>query len=339
MSFLGVVLAAGKGKRLRPLTLLRSKPMLPVLGKPLIEWVLEMLYSGGVEHFVVVVNPADELLNEHLRRRSAFRHYVSLAFQERPLGMADALKHAVPLIHDDFFLTACDSLVRPEHIQEMLRIGARPEVRAVLSLQPVPREEFSRLGSVELDGPWVRRIVEKPGPQRALSDYASLPVYLLPQSILGYLEDVPLSPRGEYEIQDAIQALIENEGGVYGLVTDWRMDVTTVEDLLELNIHFLQQGYAERVPEPSQMGPGTRVLPPVRVEENVRIGRDCLIGPCAYIESGAFVGDGATVRWAVVLGGCVIEDGEDVTGELRYPQPQTQRGGDVQWQAKSPSAS
>jgi len=321
MAILGVVLAAGQGKRLRPLTLTRSKPMLPVLGKPLVEWVLEMLYGGGVERFVVVANPSDHQLIEHIRQHSPFRDYIILAFQEKPLGMADALKCARPFIEGDFILAACDSLVKPEHVQHLLRVQAHPDVNAALSLQPVPEEQFDRLGAVVLEGGWVRRIVEKPGPQAAPSNIASLPLYALPHSILAYLDEVPLSARGEYELQDAIQMLIEREDRVRGVLTDWRVDVTTPQDLLELNIYLLQHGYGGRPPSSDQVGEGTVIFPPVRVEEGVRIGKGCHIGPCVYLEEGVEVGDGATVRWAVVLRGSKVEEGEDVAGELRYPQP------------------
>lgn len=319
MAILGVVLAAGQGKRLRPLTLVRSKPMLPVLGKPLVEWVLEMLYGAGVERFIVVANPADSGLIDYIRRCSAFRGYTCLAFQEKPLGMADALRCARPLIEGDFILAACDSLVRPEHVQQLLKVQCQPDVKAVLSLQPVPKEEFNHLGAVVIEGGWVRRIVEKPGPQAAPSSIASLPLYVLPHSILAYLDEIPLSARGEYELQDAIQMLIEREGGVRGVLTDWRMDVTTPQDLLELNLYLMQQGYGERRPSPDQVGGGTVIFPPVRVEEGVRIGVGCCIGPCVYLEEGAEVGDGATVRWAMVLRGSKVEEGEDIAGELRYP--------------------
>ncbi|RLC79299.1 MAG: hypothetical protein DRI61_08220 [Chloroflexi bacterium] len=326
MGTLGVVLAAGQGKRLRPLTLTRSKPLLPVLGKPLVEWVLEMLYAGGVSRFLVVVNPSDTRLMEYLRLDSDFRETISLAFQEKPLGMADALRCARPFIKGDFILAACDNLVKPEHIRQLVLAKQEPGVNAVLSLCPMPRMQFNRLGAVVLEGEWVKKIVEKPGPKAAPSEIASLPIYAFSQALLNYLDQVPISPRGEYEIQDAIQMLIDHQGGVKGVFTAWRMDVTEPADLLEMNIHLLQRGYQVRLPDPKQVGGNTLVFPPVRVEEDVSIGEGCLIGPCVYLEKGTRVGNGSVIRWATVLSGAEIRDGETIIGEIRYPYPKILKG-------------
>jgi len=299
----GVILAAGRGKRLRPLTLARSKAMLPIMGKPIVERVMDVLREGGVGDFILVVNPKDREILDRFAGR------VRFAFQEEPLGMAHALHCAAHLVEGDFLLAACDSLVSPAHVAELIRCQSRADVSAALSLQRVDRSQIGRLSAVELEGDLVTRIVEKPSPDEAPSEVASLPLYALPSRILDYLDRVPLSPRGEYEIQDAIQMLIEREGGVRGVFAAWRLDLTTVEDLLAINLRYLAEGRDLRQPHPSQMGAGTRIIPPVRIEEGVAIGERCLVGPHVYMERGSRLGSGVTLREAVVLRGAVMERG------------------------------
>jgi NDP-sugar pyrophosphorylase family protein len=170
----------------------------------------------------------------------------------------------------------------------------------------VPRELINRSGIVEMNGTAIKRIVEKPKPQDAPSDIASLPIYGFSPRILDYLDRVPLSARGEYELQDAIQMLIENDGGVEGVQVSKRMTVTRPEDLLAVNLHYLEQDPALQVVLSETVGEGTIFTPPVYVEQGAIIGKDCRIGPYAYVESGAQVGARARIINAVVLRGAVI---------------------------------
>ena len=107
----GVILAAGRGKRLRPITLKRSKAMAPVLGKPIVERVMEDLAALGVDEFVVVASPDDQELAHHFEQASELQARVRIVHQPERLGMAHALNCAAPLIRGDFILSACDNLV------------------------------------------------------------------------------------------------------------------------------------------------------------------------------------------------------------------------------------
>lgn len=300
-----MILAAGRGKRLRPLTLKRSKAMLPILGKPMVVRVMKNIQEAGIRDFILVVSSEDaEIITyfaEHLPE-------YKFAFQKEPLGMAHALNCAAPFIRGDFLLSACDSLLPPDHMAELIRTQRRDDVSAALSLQRVDRSELSRLGVVEIEGSLVTKVVEKPPPSEAPTDIATLPLYVLPPDILDYLDEVPLSSRGEYEIQDAIQMLIQREGGVRGVFTEERLDLTRPEDLLTINCHYLAQGRDAEV-APTALRADTQVIPPVRVEEGITIGENCVIGPYVYLERGSELGPNVNIREAVVLKGAKVAEG------------------------------
>jgi NDP-sugar pyrophosphorylase family protein len=313
----GVILAAGKGSRLHPITLRRSKAMVPVLGKPLVERVMEDLHANGVDDFVLVVSPDDRDIARYFRLESTIEADVRFVYQVERLGMADALRQAVPLIEGDFVLSACDNLTSADYVGQMLAAWRQePRPSAVLSLMPVARDRISSTGIVELDGEWVVRIVEKPKPEEAPSNVSSLPLYCFGSLLLDYLPQIQLSPRGEYELQDAIQMLIEREGRVRGVFVERRLTVTGPADLLSINRHYLLSGDARPQLAPHTVGPNTRLITPLHIESGVVIGADCTIGPNVYVERDCRIGTGSYIRDAVVLRGAQVPAGSRITDQV-----------------------
>jgi NDP-sugar pyrophosphorylase family protein len=323
-----VILAAGAGKRLHPLTERRSKAMLPVAGRPLVERVMESLAEGGVQSFILVAGAEDVELRQHFDGTSPFNGRVRMVIQERPLGMAHALKQAAPFVNGDFVLSACDNLVASADLHSLLaRWQATPQAEALLALLRLPPEKLSRSSAVALDGERVICIVEKPRPEEAPSDVASLPLYIFSP----HPEVYGVASRREYETKDAIQALIPG-GGVYGMLVGGRATLTYPEDLLALNQRYLADMQPALRVESRQVGAGTDFIPPVYVEAEVQIGRGCRIGPGVYIETGCVVGDGAQVRVAALLRGAHIPAGavinRQVIGEGGGPENGTRASAD-----------
>ncbi|MGC9521377.1 MAG: sugar phosphate nucleotidyltransferase [Anaerolineae bacterium] len=313
----GVILAAGKGSRLHPITLDRSKAMLPILGKPIVERVMEMLVANGIDDFILVVSPTDRDITRHFRRESTLEADIRFAYQPERKGMANALSCAAPLITEDFVLSACDNLVSKADVGRLIAfMESDRDPNGVLTLLPVERERLGSVGIVEMEGPWVTRIIEKPEPEEAPSDISSLPLYVFSRRILDYLPEVPLSPRGEYELQDAIQMLIDRDGRVGGVIIDRRQTLTNAADLLELNREYLTHGNDRPQLAPKTVGPETHLITPLHIGEGTIIGKGCTIGPNVYIERDCRIGDGVTLRDAVLLRGAKVPERTDVTNEV-----------------------
>jgi len=313
----GVILAAGKGSRLHPITLSRSKAMLPILGKPIVERVMALLLANGVDDFVLVVSPEDRDITHYFLRESTLQAEVRFVYQTERLGMAKALQCAAPLITEDFFLSACDNLVTAADVGRLMAFWrTKPQPNAILTLMPVIRERISSTGIVAMDGPWITRIVEKPTPEEAPSNISSLPLYLFSPRILAYLPEVSPSPRGEYELQDAIQMLIDREGRVGGVMVERRLTLTNAADLLALNREYLMHGDGRPQLEPHTVGPDTQLITPLYIEQGTVIGTRCVIGPNVYIERDCRIGDGVALRDAVVLRGATVADGETVVDQV-----------------------
>lgn len=303
----GVILAAGKGKRLQPVTPARTKAMAPVAGKPIVARVLDLLVTNGVQDLILLVSPDDGDIVPYFAQHKPPGVNVTFVVQHERLGMAHALGLVAPYLHGDFIMSACDNLVPAEHLATMIATHRREQANATLSLMEIDIAESASTGIVEWqDGTQqrIRRIVEKPQPAEAPSNVSSLPLYVFSAKILDLLPEVKPSKRGEYELQDAIQLLIDRAGGVTGVLTPVRWQLTNVADLLELNRHYLT---VESVPQDDQ--PGVQIIPPVRIDADCLLEASCIIGPYVYLEAGCRVGAGAQIENAILLRNTVVAAG------------------------------
>lgn len=311
-----VILAAGKGSRLNPITLNRSKAMVPILGKPIVERVMEELVQNGIQDFILVVSREDSEVGRYFRERSALKINLQFVVQPERLGMANALSLAAPYIHDTFIMSACDNLTSTEHLAELLKTHQAEAANATLSLMKIDLTLAGRTGIVEWQNGQIRRIVEKPAPGEAPSNIASLPLYVFSTKLLDYLPEVKPSPRGEYELQDAIQMLIDRDGRVTGVLTPSRLQLTNAGDLLALNRHYLTTGGDTPQLAPRSVGQHTHLITPLRIEEETTIGPGCVIGPRVYIERNCHIGADVLIKDAVILRDTVVEDGQQIVGEV-----------------------
>ena len=308
----GVVLAAGGGTRLAPVSLARPKATVPVCGRLLIERVLDSLVEAGCESFVIVVgDPEDEVAA--VCRAWAGERPLSFAVQRERKGMAHALLQAAPQLTSTFVLSACDSLVPPGDVARLVAHHRSNQAAATLSLLHVPdRDRLRKSGVVAWDGTWISRIIEKPKPGQEPSSLASLPLYVFERDFLDLLPQVELSERGELELQSAIQAYIDQTGKVTGRLSEQRWQVTTSADLVLINRQFLDLGETRDDERATCLGP-------VHIDAEAELGRNVVIGPEAVVEAGVTVGDGARIEQAVVLRDSVVPAGAVVRETVVVP--------------------
>lgn len=316
----GVILAAGKGKRLQPVTPARTKAMAPVAGKPIVARVFDLLVQNGVHEIVLLISPDDAGIMPYFARHTPPGVTVNFVVQQERLGMAHALGLVVPYLHGDFIMSACDNLVPPEHIAALIATHRTMQAHATLSLMEIDVADSASTGIVEwhsnpsngTSSRLIRRIVEKPKPEDAPSNVSSLPLYVFSPRLLDYLPQVQPSPRGEYELQDAIQLLIDYSGRVTGVLTDVRWQLTNVTDLLELNQHYLALEQSALPMPIHTISASVHFIPPVRIDADCVIEHSCVIGPHVYLEPGCRIGAGATIANAILLRNAVVDAGQAV---------------------------
>ena len=217
-----VILAAGKGTRLRPLTEDKPKVLVEVDGRPLIEYAFDALIDAGVSEFVVVVGYESELIVD--RYGDAYEGVpITYAHQHEQLGLAHALVTAEPYVDDDFVLMLGDNVFEA-NLGDV--IDRRAEgADAALLVEEVPWEEASRYGVCDTteDGE-ITRVVEKPDDPP--SNLVMTGFYVFTPAIFHACHLVQPSDRGEYELPDAIDLLIRSGRTVDAVRMDgWRIDV------------------------------------------------------------------------------------------------------------------
>jgi glucose-1-phosphate thymidylyltransferase len=178
-----------------------------------------------------------------------------------------------------------------------------PQAAALLALMVVPPDKVSQTAVVQIDNGFIKKIIEKPVPENAVSNIASLPIYIFSPVIADFLENIEQSPRGEFELQDAIQALIDHHESVRGVIIEERLNLTSIDDLLQLNLYFLNKEKPTLVQEPVSIGKNVLLLPPYVLGPRTVIEDQTIIGPNVYIESDCHIGSDCQVANAVFLKG------------------------------------
>ena len=223
-----IVTAAGAGTRLGELGQLHSKAMVPIAGRPLIDWGLQRLRDAGVERIIVVAHADDAALREFVR--STHRD-VAVALQDERRGIADAIGRALPLIGDTSYLAcACDSLFDADDIAAVVARGRSRAGAAVVGVLTMKPGASASRSAVQLDGERVVAIVEKPPPGSMATELVAAPLYWLPRALDPYLGARSTAP-GERYVTSALAEYIAGGGEVIGVHLRGRVEVTTAEDV------------------------------------------------------------------------------------------------------------
>lgn len=300
----GLVLAGGRGSRLRPITYSMAKQLVPIANKPIIEYGLEDLAEAGVTEVAIVISPetGDEV-RAAVGDGSRFGIRASFIVQDRPLGLAHALMTALPFIDgDDCLMYLGDNLVK-DGVADVVGDFRRHRPNCQILLSPVPNPSAFGVADLREDGT-VRRLVEKPADPP--SNLALVGVYLFDATIAEAVHAIRPSARGELEITDAIQYLVEHGSVVRpSVVSGWWKDTGTKEDLL----HAQELVIADLAVEIE----GTVIDSELR--GRVHVGKGSEVVDCR-ITGPAVIGDGVILTRTVIgpqtsIGdGCRISDAE-----------------------------
>jgi len=288
-----VVLAAGEGKRLRPLTATRPKHMIPIGGKPLLEHHLLALRDSGIKDVLLIVNYKADQIKEYFRDGSRLRMRISYAYQREIRGTANAFSIAEDYVDGDFVATYGDLLINAEAVKSALNLHLEEHPAATITTVEVEKPE--QYAAVKLKQRRVIEIIEKPKPGAIVSREANAGVYVFSQEIFDAIRQTGYSPRGEQEITDSIRILIERGEEVLAAkisFDDW-LDVGRPWDILEANMRILRQIEHEVLGEVEK---GAYVLGPIFVDEDARIRSGAYIEGPAYIGRGSDIGPNCYIR-------------------------------------------
>jgi bifunctional UDP-N-acetylglucosamine pyrophosphorylase/glucosamine-1-phosphate N-acetyltransferase len=216
-----ILLAAGRGKRQRPHTDTTPKPLLPVNGQPTLNYVLAAVKRAGIERICIVTHHLEEKIFEYVSGGSRWNLDVMFTHQQELRGNGDALMSVPQTWRRDepVMVVATDYILEQESLLELAEAHQKYGADITMALKACPVEELSARSSVEVEADWqVRRIIEKPKREEILSPYAASVMFILPSAIWDYLPKVEPSPRGEIELQSAVQMMIDDSYRAYGVL-------------------------------------------------------------------------------------------------------------------------
>lgn len=219
-----VLLAAGRGTRLQPHTDNTPKPLLVHRGKPTLDYLLDSLLAAGVHDIVLVAHHLSDQIEQYASVRSAAHaQSVSVVYQSHLAGTAHALETVIEqqpeIVQEPFVLSATDYLVPRNFFSDLLQFHRQHSGELTVSMKELTEAEMAGRSSIRFrEDERIAEIVEKPEPGKAPSNIGANLTFILPPSIASYIDEVPLSPRGEREIQQAINAWIQQGGVGYGLL-------------------------------------------------------------------------------------------------------------------------
>jgi bifunctional UDP-N-acetylglucosamine pyrophosphorylase/glucosamine-1-phosphate N-acetyltransferase len=309
-----VILAAGRGTRLQPVTSDTSKCMLPLVGKPILWHILDAVKKAGVQDVQIVVGYKKERIIEHFGKGTGMGLNITYVEQEKRDGTAGAI--GLVNLDEDFLVLNGDTLLDSEDIDRILKNRAGD---ATLGVRRV--EDPQQYGVVVVEEGKVKSIVEKP--KRFVSDLANAGIYVFSPVIFDTIKKTEKSERGEYEITSSIQLMVKEGRDVRSVeLTRLWSDIGNPWNYLDSNKVLLGRmksdirGKVEEgviVNGTLILGKNSVIKSGTYIEGPVCIGENCKIGPNTYVRSFTSIGNNCRAGNAVELKNTLIMDNTNIS--------------------------
>jgi bifunctional UDP-N-acetylglucosamine pyrophosphorylase/glucosamine-1-phosphate N-acetyltransferase len=314
-----VLLAAGEGVRLLPITATRPKHLIRVGGKPILMHCLDALKACGVTEAAIVTHYMGQVIRSYFGDGSKFGLKITYFEQPAVLGTGNAASVAEPYVDGDFILVYGDLLFSADAVKTIVGSFKSGKTAVVMAVVPVDKPES--YGIIELGvGKSVKQVVEKPSREKAPSNLANAGLYVFSKDIFDTLRRVKRSVRGEWELTDALTMLVEDKETVLAAEIskdDW-FDIGRPWDLLEANVWALKRmqhkvlGNVEEgahligpvtVAETARVRSGAYIEGPCFIDEGADVGPNCFIRPYTSIGKNARVGNACEVKNSIIMDG------------------------------------
>ena len=303
-----VILAAGEGERLRPLTYTKSKCMIPIAGKPILEHVLHSVRGAGLRHVVIVVKYKQDRITSYFGDGSKMGMRLEYVTQGSKYGTAAAFASAEHLVNDDFLGMAGDVICDSSDIRALVEEHRRNKGLMTVALKEVRVKE--QYGIAEVRDGAITGFAEKP--RESKSSLANASIYAFDKRVFGEMKKIRPSARREYEVTELIKS---GRARAYQMKGYW-LDMGVPWQLLDANRYLL-----ERLPElwegkvenctikgKLMVAKGARVFNSY-IQGPAYIGPDSTVGPHAYIREGTPIGKGCDISDSSTVKNSIMMDG------------------------------
>ena len=299
-----VILAAGEGKRMHPLTFTRPKVMLPIANKPILEWNLINAIEAGIKDFIIIVGYKSEMVRNYFGNGQRWNVNIEYVNQGRAMGTAHAIG-VVKKFVDSFIVLSGDTIFGKQDIENIIQNEN--------SMGLIKIDNAEDYGIVEIDGNRIVKIYEKM--QRPFTNVINAGIYHFNKTIFDFIGKTKKSLRGEYEITDSINMLVKDNEMQGVFLSEWR-DVVYPWHLLDANEEILKKinkhidGDIDKntmirgdviIGKNSKILSGSYIEGPVVIGDNCKIGPNCYIRPFSSIGNNCHVGNACEIKNSIMF--------------------------------------
>ena len=309
----GVILHGGAGTRLRPLTFSGPKQLIPVANKPVSQYVLEDLISSGIKDIAIILGETfPDLVREYYGDGSRFKCKITYIYQGKPLGIAHAVGLTKEFVGDDKFVVYLGDNLLQYGIKDYVKYFDESDLDAMILLKEVDDPRMFGVAEFDEEGNLIR-LVEKP--QEPPSKYAVIGVYFFKPIVFEVIKDLKPSWRGEYEITDTIQLLLDRGYKVeYKIIKGWWLDTGKASDILYANSLVLDERIKREIKGRVE---NSKIIGRVFIDEGSEVINSTILGPSivgknakiinSYIGAYASIGDHSVIKNSVLEYTIVLE--------------------------------
>ena len=324
----GIILHGGHGTRLRPLTHTGPKQLLPIANKPMSQYALEDLKTAGITEIGIIIGDVyPEKVKEYYGDGSKFGVKISYIYQDSPKGISHAIRLCKDFIGNEKFIVYLGDNVLRKNLIDYTKKFESSDSDAMILLCEVDEPQRFGIAELDKDNPGkIKKIMEKP--KDPPSNLAVIGIYFLAPKIFDIIDNLKPSWRGELEITEALDMLMNQGNKIeYDTVTGWWKDTGTPDDIIHANKlvldsigtdnQFLIEADAE-IKDSIVIGKGTSISRDSFVTGPVIIGKNCKIGPAVRIGPYVSIGDNCKlqrceIQDSIIMADCTIDAKVDLS--------------------------
>lgn len=314
-----VVMAGGEGKRLRPLTCTKPKPLIKIMGKPVLGYILDLLIENGFDDIKITTGYRADDINDYIEDFDKSRATIECVREEKPLGTAGGVKNAAKGFNEPFLVISGDCITDVELSKIMLY---HKSINADVTIVTNTVEEVGEYGTVNLTKSGaVESFCEKPDWSHASSELANTGIYIIEPSVLDLIED-----NVQYDFaMHLFPEMLKSEKRLYGYqTTSYWCDIGDIKSLRKCTEDMMRHKVQISLPEakngifaPYGMPEGNYSLtPPVYIGKDVKLQNNSVIGPYTVLEDNVSISGNTRIKRSSLGSNTIIESGCDIIGAV-----------------------
>jgi len=303
-----VLLAAGLGKRLLPITESIPKPMIPIAGKPILEYIITELADLGFDEICLITGYLEEQVRNYFGNGHKFNTKITYFSQPKYFGTANALKFAKDWIGDDPFLSYLSDTIIPNDLKHILprMINDKSEISIISS--PVSKFEIVHSGSVEEQNGLVTRLSEKTENPRSTLAWAGI-AFFKSSLIFDLIQKMQPSTSGEYELTDAMNLALKRCIKIRNYLCKEFIDSGSYLGLIKTMEYILNQKHSCKN---TCIKNYKKIYSPLHIGKKCFFGKNTILGPFVSIGNNVTIGDDVTIEHSLVINDSKIPSGKKI---------------------------